>query len=168
MARQLIELSGKDVEIVYTGLRDGEKMHEELFGDGEADERPIHPLISHTPVPALSPACGARDSIPGRPKSRSLAALARVLPVVGPARGGQRVSHPIHLSPPDVGELEQEYVLRAMQSGWVAPAGPDLEAFEQEVADAGRRRLRRRPELAARPPCTWLWCPGAWGPGTSW
>lgn len=41
----------------------------------------------------------------------------------------------ILLSPPDVGELEQEYVLRAMKSGWVAPAGPDLTAFEAEVAD---------------------------------
>jgi dTDP-4-amino-4,6-dideoxygalactose transaminase len=40
----------------------------------------------------------------------------------------------ILLSPPDVGELEQEYVLRAMRSGWVAPAGPDLDAFEAEVA----------------------------------
>ncbi len=40
----------------------------------------------------------------------------------------------ILLSAPDVGELEQEYVLRAMRSGWVAPAGPDLEAFENEVA----------------------------------
>lgn len=39
------------------------------------------------------------------------------------------------LSPPDVGELEQEFVLRAMRSGWVAPAGPDLDAFEREVAD---------------------------------
>ncbi len=38
------------------------------------------------------------------------------------------------LSPPDVGELEQEAVLRAMRSGWVAPAGPDLLAFEEEVA----------------------------------
>ncbi|KRF21267.1 pyridoxal-5'-phosphate-dependent protein [Nocardioides sp. Soil797] len=38
------------------------------------------------------------------------------------------------LSAPDTGELEQEYVLRAMQSGWVAPAGPDLTAFEEEVA----------------------------------
>jgi dTDP-4-amino-4,6-dideoxygalactose transaminase len=41
----------------------------------------------------------------------------------------------IYLSAPDVGELEQEYVLRAMRSGWVAPAGPDLAAFEREVAD---------------------------------
>ncbi len=38
------------------------------------------------------------------------------------------------LSPPDVGDLEQEYVLRAMKSGWVAPAGPDLDAFEAEMA----------------------------------
>lgn len=42
---------------------------------------------------------------------------------------------PILLSPPDVGELEQEYVLNAMKSGWVAPAGPGLQAFEREVAD---------------------------------
>lgn len=39
------------------------------------------------------------------------------------------------LSPPDVGELEQDYVLRAMKSGWVAPAGPDLDAFEVEIAE---------------------------------
>jgi dTDP-4-amino-4,6-dideoxygalactose transaminase len=41
----------------------------------------------------------------------------------------------ILLSPPDVGDLEQEYVLRAMASGWLAPAGPDLSAFEAEVAE---------------------------------
>ena len=42
---------------------------------------------------------------------------------------------PILLSPPDVGPLEQEYVLRALKSGWVAPAGPDLADFEREIAD---------------------------------
>jgi len=40
----------------------------------------------------------------------------------------------ILLSPPDVGDLEAEFVLRAIKSGWVAPAGPDLTAFEDEVA----------------------------------
>jgi dTDP-4-amino-4,6-dideoxygalactose transaminase len=39
----------------------------------------------------------------------------------------------IHLSPPDVGPLEREYVLRALDSGWVAPAGPELDAFEEAV-----------------------------------
>lgn len=38
------------------------------------------------------------------------------------------------LSPPDVGDLEERYVLEAIRSGWVAPAGPDLTAFEAEVA----------------------------------
>jgi dTDP-4-amino-4,6-dideoxygalactose transaminase len=39
------------------------------------------------------------------------------------------------LSAPDVGPLEQEYVLAALRSGWVAPVGPDLDLFEQEIAD---------------------------------
>jgi FlaA1/EpsC-like NDP-sugar epimerase len=41
-------MSGKDVEIIYTGLRPGEKLHEELVGTGELDKRPLHPKISHT------------------------------------------------------------------------------------------------------------------------
>jgi dTDP-4-amino-4,6-dideoxygalactose transaminase len=41
----------------------------------------------------------------------------------------------IHLSAPDITELEERYVLAALRSGWVAPQGPDLVAFESEVAD---------------------------------
>lgn len=41
----------------------------------------------------------------------------------------------ISLSAPDVGELEHKYVAEAMASGWIAPAGPDLESFELEIAD---------------------------------
>jgi len=37
------------------------------------------------------------------------------------------------LSPPDIGELEKTFVLRALDSGWAAPIGPDLSAFESEV-----------------------------------
>ena len=40
----------------------------------------------------------------------------------------------VYLSPPDIGELEERYVLAALRSGWVAPVGPDLDAFEWEVA----------------------------------
>jgi FlaA1/EpsC-like NDP-sugar epimerase len=42
------------LEIVFTGLRRGEKLHEDLFGEGEFDVRPKHPLISHVPVPSLT------------------------------------------------------------------------------------------------------------------
>ena len=55
IAQRMIALSGRDVEIVYTGLRDGEKLHEELVGDGETDDRPVHPKISHASVPPLHP-----------------------------------------------------------------------------------------------------------------
>ena len=44
------------------------------------------------------------------------------------------VTTPILLSSPDVGDLEQQYVMRAMQSGWIAPLGPDVDAFEREIA----------------------------------
>jgi len=56
LARQLATQAPGPPRIIYTGLRPGEKLHEDLFGTGEVDVRPIHPLISHVPVPALSPA----------------------------------------------------------------------------------------------------------------
>jgi FlaA1/EpsC-like NDP-sugar epimerase len=56
VAQQLADQAPDDIEIVYTGLRTGEKLHEELFGTGELDIRPHHPLISHVEVPPLDPA----------------------------------------------------------------------------------------------------------------
>ena len=40
----------------------------------------------------------------------------------------------ILLHPPVVGDLDREYVVAALDSGWVAPAGPDLAEFEAELA----------------------------------
>ena len=56
IANRMIAMSGKEIEIVYTGLRQGEKIHEDLLGDNESDSRPLHPKISHTVVDALDPA----------------------------------------------------------------------------------------------------------------
>lgn len=56
VANQMIAMSGRDIEIVYTGLRAGEKLHEELLGDHEQDSRPLHPKISHATVAPLDPA----------------------------------------------------------------------------------------------------------------
>jgi FlaA1/EpsC-like NDP-sugar epimerase/dTDP-4-amino-4,6-dideoxygalactose transaminase/lipopolysaccharide/colanic/teichoic acid biosynthesis glycosyltransferase len=55
VARRLIAESGRDVDIVYTGLRPGEKLHEDLFGQGEHVVRRVHPFISHVHVPPLAP-----------------------------------------------------------------------------------------------------------------
>ena len=56
LARQMASLANEQIEIVYTGLRHGEKLRENLFGAGEQDERPSHPLIAHVKVPPLEPA----------------------------------------------------------------------------------------------------------------
>jgi FlaA1/EpsC-like NDP-sugar epimerase len=55
VAQRMIAMSGKDIDIVFTGLRPGEKMHEDLMGVGEEDARPFHPKISHTSVAPLDP-----------------------------------------------------------------------------------------------------------------
>ncbi len=41
----------------------------------------------------------------------------------------------IHLSPPHMADLERKLLLEAFESNWVAPVGPDLDAFEGQVAE---------------------------------
>ena len=53
VARLLAASSPRPIAIEYTGLRPGEKLHEVLLGEGELDERPFHPAITHSLVPAL-------------------------------------------------------------------------------------------------------------------
>jgi len=55
VAAQLITMQDRPINILFTGLRPGEKLHEDLFGAGEQGDRPVHPMISHVPVPALPP-----------------------------------------------------------------------------------------------------------------
>ncbi len=38
------------------------------------------------------------------------------------------------LSPPEMNAVERELLIDAFDSNWIAPAGPDLEAFEHELA----------------------------------
>lgn len=56
VATTLIDLSGRgDIEIVYTGLRPGEKLSEELFTAGEDIRATDHALVSSVDVPQLAP-----------------------------------------------------------------------------------------------------------------
>jgi pyridoxal phosphate-dependent aminotransferase EpsN len=41
----------------------------------------------------------------------------------------------IYLSPPHLGDEELKYVNDAFQSNWIAPLGPNVEAFESELAN---------------------------------
>ncbi len=53
LAKQMIRLSGKDVPIVFTGARAGEKLHEVLWNEGEAVGPTSHPKIMRAARPAI-------------------------------------------------------------------------------------------------------------------
>jgi dTDP-glucose 4,6-dehydratase len=59
LARRLIAECDRSVEIVYTGLRPGEKMHEVLFSPDEMPSASEHPMIQRVEVPAMSPTVAA-------------------------------------------------------------------------------------------------------------
>jgi FlaA1/EpsC-like NDP-sugar epimerase len=82
VARRLAEQSPHPVEIVYTGLRPGEKLHERLFGVSERDYRPLHPLVAHVAVPPLAPDAVRRCVIDPSPERAvgQLQALASLPP----------------------------------------------------------------------------------------
>ncbi len=80
VARLLAERCERHIGIDYTGLRPGEKLTEVLLGEGEIDDRPIHPMISHVEVPPLDPALARAIDVSGDPAdvSRALADLCLV------------------------------------------------------------------------------------------
>ena len=45
------------------------------------------------------------------------------------------MSERIHLSMADISDAEEQAVVRAIRSGWVAPLGPEVDAFEAEIAE---------------------------------
>jgi FlaA1/EpsC-like NDP-sugar epimerase len=90
LANDLIQLSGyrpgKDIEIVFTGVRSGEKLHEELFAGSERSTSTKHEKI----LVARSPEARNGDLMPLveellraaelRDDERMFAALTRILP----------------------------------------------------------------------------------------
>ena len=54
IANYMVERSGRKIEIVYTGLRPGEKLEETLVSRTEVFTEPKHPLISQTRVRKLN------------------------------------------------------------------------------------------------------------------
>lgn len=47
VAQRMVDASGRDIDIVHTGLRDGEKLHEVLMDENETGRPGPHSLITH-------------------------------------------------------------------------------------------------------------------------
>lgn len=70
VARRMISLSGAaDIEIVFTGLRAGEKLAETLFGEDEASTPTAHPMVRSVRIPPLDPTHLA-DTVPAPATTR--------------------------------------------------------------------------------------------------
>ncbi len=54
VARRFADQHHPPLEIVFTGLRPGEKLHEDLVALDESGERSFHPLITHVQAPELA------------------------------------------------------------------------------------------------------------------
>jgi FlaA1/EpsC-like NDP-sugar epimerase len=78
VARRFAAQSERPIEIVYTGMRPGEKLHEVLFGAGELDQRPAHPLISHVAVPPIDVDALAGLTRPGTDAASLVAEMRRL------------------------------------------------------------------------------------------
>lgn len=50
------------------------------------------------------------------------------------------MSDRIYLSSPDITQLEEDGIVAAVRSGWIAPLGPEVDAFEREIAEFTGRR----------------------------
>jgi FlaA1/EpsC-like NDP-sugar epimerase len=74
VARQLASSVSPELPIVFTGLRPGEKLHEDLFCENEESHQSAHELIRCVDVPALDPAM-VRDLDPTRCHDEVLATL---------------------------------------------------------------------------------------------
>jgi len=82
VAKRMIAMSGKNIEIVFTGLRHGEKLHEVLVGAREDLERPFHPKVSHTRADVITPERldkqGWMDRMFATPRNNETAILERI------------------------------------------------------------------------------------------
>lgn len=63
IANKMIEISGKKIEIVFTGLRPGEKLHEDLIGADETGEFLHHNLISRSFAKPVNPTSLNREAL---------------------------------------------------------------------------------------------------------
>jgi FlaA1/EpsC-like NDP-sugar epimerase len=76
VARRLAAQAGAEANIVYTGMRPGEKLTEDLFAAGEEQHRTRHELINSAPVAGIDPLMVLQVSPLERPDDLRMALIA--------------------------------------------------------------------------------------------
>jgi FlaA1/EpsC-like NDP-sugar epimerase len=114
LAHQLMRTIGIHAPLVYTGLRKGEKLHEDLFGKNETEHEMCHPAIAAVEVPGLSQGAVEAAGLRSEPawalielcSSRDGSTTERLAPVPAVARGSatpsaflERAARPIPAQP---------------------------------------------------------------------
>jgi FlaA1/EpsC-like NDP-sugar epimerase len=89
IARRLAASAPGKVDVVFTGLRPGEKLTESLLGRGEMGQALYHPMIRHVAVPPLAPVFVAILD-PALPADELRAALGRCARRLGGDPGSPR------------------------------------------------------------------------------
>ena len=56
----------------------------------------------------------------------------------------------IYLSPPHLSGLEKDFLQEALDSNWIAPLGPQVDSFEEEIAKYLQIRLNAISDLSEK------------------
>lgn len=167
LARDLIKFSGfepdKDIEIRITGLRLGEKLHEEVLTDEEGVNSTAHEKIfvgrsvfddfttlkeklenlkfvlekgsERVVVDYILQT--VKDLVPGfyNPVFEETAAANLALYDSEELINGKGDGKRIFLASPHMCGMEKEYIEDAFDTNWIAPLGPHVDGFEKEIAN---------------------------------
>ena len=145
--------------------RHRDRLHRPAAGR-EAHRGALHPRRGgHPPLPTRSSRrCTCRSSTPARSTCTRRARGRRGPRVDAPPRQRRAVEHRlmsdrIHLSKPDITELEERLVVEALRSGWVAPSARWSTASRPRSPSVwawpARWRCPRAPQPSTLPCSTW-------------
>lgn len=130
-ARGILLLVDDDGRLLRT-VTDGDVRRHLLAGavlsDPLAQTEPATPVVAREPcLPAQALAMMDRHQIDHLPVLDSDGRVVELLL-------RKELAKPILLSTPHIGDAELEFVAEAFRTNWIAPLGPNVDAFERELA----------------------------------
>lgn len=139
IARSLVAMSDRSADIIYTGLREGEKLDEELFGDYEGAVVRVHERISRVEAPALD-----HRILPGQSASRQVIDLFCAQTCTNGLDRPTGTEPTSHAEPAALARTGTAPADTAAESA--RPDGPDTAAEEpRELLESVRRRFVGEP-----------------------